>query len=409
MANDLSLRTCTPDDLPELLSLVSAGFLRDAPDDDAIEARRDIFEPERVHVTVDRDRLVGTAGVLTREMTIPGAVTPAAHVTAVVVAPTHRRRGVLSRMMAEQLRAVRERGDEPFATLWASEGGIYGRFGYGLASWNVAYEIAPLQTGFHGDAPAGRLRQGVPAELRKTLADIHDRARPLRPGISSLSDAWWRYRTRDPENRRQGMTASQAVVYEGESGAEGYALWRTKARWAERGPDGEAHVAEVVAATDEAYRALWRFVLSLDLVRTVRCDFAAVDEPLAHLVTNSYALGASVRPGLWVRLVDVPAALAARRYAAPLDVVVEVTDDMLPENAGRWRLTGDRTSASCEPTTAGPDLTLDVRELGAIYLGGTPLHSLAVTRKIVEHRPGAAAAVSAAFGWDRAPWSHEMF
>ncbi|WP_129666288.1 GNAT family N-acetyltransferase [Phytoactinopolyspora endophytica] len=409
MANDLTLRTCTPDDLPELASLISSGFLRDAPNEEWLEARRPIFEPDRTHVMADDGRLVGTAGVLTREMTVPGAVPPVAHVTAVVVAPTHRRRGVLTRIMAEQLRAVRERGDEPIAALWASEGGIYGRFGYGLASWNVVYEIAPLETGFQGEALAGRLRQGAPADMRKVLADIHDRARAERPGVSSLSDQRWEHRTRDPEGGRHGMTAERAVVYEGDSGAEGYATWRTRPSWGNRGPQGEALVTEVIAATDEAYSALWRFLLSIDLVRVVRCEFAAVDEPLAHLVTNSYALGASVRPGLWVRVVNVPQALTTRRYAAPIDVVLEVTDAMLPGNAGRWHLTGDRESASCEPTTAEPDVSMDVRELGAIYLGGTTLRSLAAAGRVGEHRPGSVAEVSTAFGWDRAPWSHEMF
>ncbi|AYY14020.1 GNAT family N-acetyltransferase [Actinobacteria bacterium YIM 96077] len=406
--DELTVRTCTDDDLPELVALISRAFLND-PREELLEALPKVFEPDRRHVAVDGDRLVGSAGVLTRDMTVPGGPMPTAHVTAVAVATTHRRRGLLRRIMNEQLHAIRERGTEPIAALWASEGGIYGRYGYGVASWNVEYEIPVLETEVPGTTPPGRLRHEQPAEISKTLADIHDRARHERPGVSARPGRWWEMRTLDPESRRRGMSAERAVVYEDEDGAHGYALLRTKLQWNMNSPGGEALVTEMLATNTEAYAALWRYLLSIDLVRTVRCPFGAVDEPLRHMATNVHALTAPMGPGLWVRVVDVPAALARRRYAAPIDVVLEITDAMFPDNAGRWHLRGDADSATCEATTAEPDLSLDVRGLGAAYLGGTSLQSLAAAGLVTEHRPGRLAAATTAFGWRRAPWSHEAF
>jgi len=126
-------------------------------------------------------------------------------------------------------------------------------------------------------------------------------------------------------------------------------------------------------------------------------------------LTNPGALGTSVTPGLWIRVVDVPGALAARRYAAPVDLVLEVSDAVLPGNSGRWHLTGDRSSARCEAVASGPDLVLDVRHLGAAYLGGATLQSLAAAGLVTELSPGSLAAASAAFGWERPPLSIETF
>jgi predicted acetyltransferase len=407
--SEFILRTCTHDDLPELLALVAGAFLGDA-DEDFIEVRRMTFEPDRRHVIVDGDRIVAGAGVQTREMTVPGGPVPTAHVTAVAVAATHRRRGLMTRLMSEQLQAIRDRGTEPIAALWASEGPIYGRFGYGLASWNVRYALPTMEASLPGQTPPGQLRQAVPVDVRKTLAEIHAGARMQRPGISERSDIRWESRTIDPASRRgPGMSAQRAVVYEDDDGPKGYALWRSKIGWGTTGANGEVEVTELIAPGIDAYAALWRFLLSIDLVRTVRSSFAAVDEPLAHLLTNAYALGATVVPGLWVRVIDVPAALQARRYAAPINAVLEVTDSMLSANTGRWHVVGDRTTASCEATSQPADLSMDVRDLGAVYLGGVSLQSLALAGRVTEHQPGALAAASAAFGWEHSPFSHEQF
>ncbi len=408
MTAELELRTATEADYDDLALLISWAFLIDV-DDTTPEIRRLVHEPDRTHLITDGGRPVATGGVFTREMTVPGAAIPTAHVTGVAVAATHRRRGLLTRVMSAQLDAIRDRGTEPIAALWASEGAIYGRFGYGAAAAHVTYDIPVKETTLPANADVPTLRQVVPRDVINHLADVYERVRPGRPGLSGRPGMWWERLTADPENRRGGMTSLRAVLHESNGRVDGYATWRARADWNHTNPAGEIRVGEVIAATNEAYTALWRFLLSIDLTRTVRYEFAALDEPLPYLVTNPTGLGASVAPSLWVRVVDVPGALAARRYAAPVDVVLEVSDPMLPANDGRWHLVGDGSSAKCEATEAAPDLSLDVRELGAAYLGGTTLQTLASAGLVAEHQPGSLAATSLAFGWHRAPAAVEIF
>jgi predicted acetyltransferase len=402
------MRIATAEDLPELATFVSGAFLHDA-EDETLDLFRLVDEPERSHVITDDGRIVGTGAVLTRDLTVPGASLAAAHVTGVAVAATHRRRGLLTRIMTAQLQAVAEQGDEPIAVLWASEGGIYGRFGYGLACWQVQYDVVTRETSVPAGPSTGRLRQAVPRDVIDELAQVYDRAQPERPGRSSRDQRWWKFLTADPKPWRRDMSAQRAVLYQEAGSVEGYATWRVKGGWSASGPSGEVAVNEVVATTGDAYAALWRFLLSIDLTRTVKFSFAALDEPLPHLVNNPNALETHVSPGLWVRLVDLPTALSARRYSAPVDVVMDVSDAMLPDNAGRWRLVTGAAAPRCDRTEAEPDLTMDVRALGAVYLGGISMHSLAAAGLVAERTPGTLAAASAAFGWPVAPASWEIF
>jgi predicted acetyltransferase len=408
VTNELPIRNSTPEDFSQLSALISGAFLQDV-DEETLDLHRLVTEPERNHVITDGDLIVGTGGVLTRELTVPGGAQPAAHVTAVAVASTHRRRGLLTRIMTAQLEAIRDRGVEPIAVLWASEGAIYGRFGYGLACWQVHYEIPTRETTFAAHPTTGRIRQGTPRELIDELARVYDRAWLQRPGRSGRDERWWKYLTADPKVWRRGMSAQRVALYDAGESIDGYAIWRVKPGWSHSGPNGQVEVSEVVAATSDAYALLWQFLLSIDLTRTVKFSFAAIDDPLPHLVNNPNALETHVSPGLWVRVVDVPRALSARRYAAPMEVVLDLSDSLLPDNAGRWRLLADATSARCDRTDAAPDLSLDVRILGAAYLGGITLHSLAAAGLVVEHTSGSLAAASAAFGWHAAPASWEIF
>ncbi|MGH8777402.1 MAG: GNAT family N-acetyltransferase [Jiangellaceae bacterium] len=406
--DDLELRTGTVDDVRQHAELVAAAFLMDV-DDEAIEARGLVRELDRIHVVTDEGHLVASSAILTRDMSVPGAVIPVAHVTGVAVAPTHRRRGLLSRLMAAQFDEIRQRGTEPVAALWASEGVIYGRFGYGLSSWHVPYEVKNAETTMTAAPPAGRIRQAAPRDVIDRLAEVYDRAQRLRPGISGRSKAWWEYLTTEMPSRRHGRTAERVAMYEVDGEVQGYASYRVKQDWGDTGPKGEVFVREVVVTSAESYAALWRFLLSIDLTRSVTYEFASADEPLPHLLTNPNAIRTSVEPALWIRLIDLPTALTARRYAVPVDVVLDVSDDMLPDNTGRWRLCADGEKATCEPSDYEPDLSLHVRELGAAYLGGMSLLSLAGAGRVAEHTPGSLQAASAAFGWHRAPLSFEIF
>lgn len=405
---DLPLRPATDDDWPAVSRLMSASF-HEPPDEESDRVDRSTFEPERALLATDDGEVVAHAAAFTRDLTVPGEVIPAAHVTMVGVAATHRRRGLLRRMMERQLREVRDAGREPIAVLWASEGRIYPRFGYGMAAQHVSYDIQTREAALPPAPFAGRLRIADPMSALTELTKVYEQVRPERVGFSSRNQPWWDYVLADPAARRGGRTARRAVLHEGPGGVDGYAIWRVQRGWDHSGPKAEVEVNGLVAASQEAYRDLWAFLLDIDLTRKVTYGWAAVDEPLQYMVNEPSRLAARVSESLWVRVVDVPAALAARRYAAPVDVVLEVADPMLPENAGRWRLSGGPDGASCAATDAPADLALTVNDLGAAYLGGTPLAGLAAAGRVRELRPGALAAASTAFGWHRKPQAIEVF
>ena len=192
--------------------------------------------------------------------------------------------------------------------------------------------------------------------------------------------------------------------------ADGYVLYATKPEWTPAGPAGTVRVRELVATSPASVAALWRFVLDLDLMATVTAWPCASDNPLLHLLAEPRAAQATLRDNLWVRLVDVPAALAGRRYATPVDVVLEVIDEFCPWNAGRWRLSGGPTGATCTATADPADLTLHVADLGATYLGGSSLVARAQAGGVLERSTGSLAAASTALGWPGpAPYCPNVF
>jgi predicted acetyltransferase len=405
--DDLILRTSTDEDFPAVMDLLSHAFGFDSRDEE-VELEKLVFEPERNHVVADGDEIVGNAGAFSRRLTVPGGTVDAAHVTMVSVAPTYRRQGLLRRLMSGQLADVHRRG-EPVAVLWASEGTIYPRFGYGLAAPRLSLEIDSSQVRLTAPPGTGRLRQARPEAVREEIVALFDRVAATRPGWSHRPGRWWDHRLADVKDLRDGHTARRALLHQGPSGVDGYALWRVKGEWGPAGPNSRVVVNEIVAETPGAYAALWRFLTTVDLTRSVTYPFASLDEPLPHLVNEPNRLGASFRDGLWLRLVDVPAALSARRYVAPVDVVIEVEDAVLAHNTGRWRLVGAAEKANCVPTGDPADLVVDVAALGAAYLGGPTLSTLAAAGRVREATPGALAAASTAFGWYRRPASIEVF
>lgn len=406
--DEYPVRIATADDWEQLADTIAEAFGEDEAAD-IRDMEHGVHEPERTLVAVFGDEIAGTVAAYTRQLTVPGGAVPAAHVTAVGVRPTHRRRGILTRLMRRQLADIRALG-EPVAVLWASEGPIYQRFGYGLAASRLIFEANREVRFLRPSTPGeGRLRAVPLAGAAEVLAPVYERVRAGRPGWSSRDARWWRYVLADPESHLKGATRRRVTVHEGQSGVDGYALWRVKQDWTENGPRGTVQVREVVAASPEAYRALWRLLLDVDLTRTTSFEYAAPDEPLYQLVDSPRQLGARLQDGLWVRLVDVPVALAARRYAAPVDVVIEVTDPLLPENAGRWHLLGDADSASCTRTDRAAELAIGVAALGAAYLGGASLASLAAGGRVTELAPGALGWASTAFGWYRLPSPTEVF
>jgi predicted acetyltransferase len=405
MDDSVRLRVATPDDLDQILDLMDYVF-HQKTDAAGRELEKSLAEPGRSLVVEDAGRVVGHTTARTRELTVPGAVVPAAHITDVGVDPTHRRRGLLTAMMRRQLADVAA-GHEPIAVLWASETTIYPRFGYGPAAARLQLDVMTREVRLTvPPPPPGRLRLVEPMAAVGELAAIHERLRPARTGWSSRDDRWWRHLLDDSDDRRNGAGALHGVVYDGPGGPAGYAVWRTADGWNKYGPDAKVRIREVVADSPEAYAAIWGFLLGIDLARSAVYDYAAVDEPLQYLVDEPRRLGRSYSDALWIRLVDLPAALEARRYAAPVDVVLDVTDPLLPGNTGRWRLTGGPDKATCARTDDPADLACTVTELGAAYLGGTSLGSLVAAGRI---RPLTGNLPTAAFGWERLPNPTEVF
>jgi predicted acetyltransferase len=374
------------------------------------------LEFDRSLAAFDGATPVGTTAAYTFELSVPGPDTlPAAGVTWVSVLPSHRRRGVLSSMMRRQLADVRDHG-EPLAVLWASEATIYPRYGYGRAMWHADFTLhrgeGALAKATPGDAGL-RLRIAEPATAMPELAKVYDAVLPSRPGFIARNEAWWRQLIYDPAESRHGASPLRCVLAEDGGGPRGYALYSGQGRWDSETslPGGLVTVREMVSADPAAGAALWADLLSRDLTTEFSIRQRPVDDPLLYQLADPPRARPRLKDALWVRITDVPGALAGRRYSSPVDVVIEVRDDMMPSNAGRWRLTtaagGCGLEASCvpaDPADPGADVALDITELGAAYLGGTRLGALAAAGLVTERRPGAVRRLSAAMSWDPAPW-----
>jgi predicted acetyltransferase len=392
---------------------ISRGF-QEAPRPETLDLDREVFDNERMFGFKVGRRWVSTCGDFARRLTVPGgAAVPTAAVTVVTVHPPYRRRGLLTAMMRHQLEQVARRG-EPLAALWASESLIYGRFGYGPATTRAVLSGTNRRLSFlPGVATSGSVDEVTREEFLAVAPGLHDSMRAERPGTMVRDKNVWEFAVFDMEFARRGSSEIRYVLhYDGAGDADGFATYRFKEKFDEE-PEGEVRIKEVWAEDPAAYATLWRYLLDLDLARTFHWWSAPLDEPLRHLVTDARAVGTTLTDNLYVRIVDVQAALAARKYAAGVDLVIEVDDPILTANTGRYRIVtdGDPEGSSAEVTrvTSAPDISMGVLELGSIYLAGVHLTDLHRVRRVCEHTPGAVAAASTAFGWHRAPWCPDMF
>jgi predicted acetyltransferase len=412
----VTARSLAEDELPGYLDMVASAFLSD-PRPGRDRLGRVLLATERVVGVFDGDRLVGGGTVLARELTLPGPVTcPVGAVSFVGVRPEARGRGALRTAMRAQLDLLHgagpESGGEPIAALWASMAPLYGRFGYGVASRHGALTV-PGRAAFRHGAPAGGEVEWLDEEAAaEPIRAVHHGVRESRVGWISRPELSWRWWLRDEEAERAGSTAYRYVVHRPRGGGapDGYAVFRFKPEWASTGPDYDVQLRELVAATPEARAGLWRALLDLDMVGRVRHHGVALDDPILLLLADARAKLTDVADALWIRLVDLDRALAARRYAAPVDLVLAVTDAFCPWNAGRWRLrvAGDG-SAEVTRTEADADLMCDTTDLASAYLGGIRLAALAAAGRVRELRPGAVRAASLAMAGEAEPYCLEVF
>lgn len=379
-------------------------------DDAEFEAERAIWEIDRtigaVDVAVDGDRWVGGAAAYTFRLTVPGRrEVGAAGITAVGVAPDHRRRGILTKMMRWLLDQAVERG-EPVAVLFASEGEIYPRFGFGLATLSGTFDMERRDFRFARPAdPLGRVRLVSPDEALGIIPALYEQVRRGVPGALTRSTARWRVHMLADSGPHAAKAGSKylAVLWVGGE-ARGYAIYRLKPEWESRGPRHVVTVFEVTGLDVAAERALWEWIAGIDLVARIKAVRTPVPHPLLLQLEDLRRLGLVVGNGMWVRLIDLPAALEGRSYAGSGVVTLEVTDTFYPANARRWRLEITQGDATVTPTTDAPDLVLDTTDLASVYLGGFTFADLARAGRAGECREGAIADADRLF-WSNAPAS----
>jgi predicted acetyltransferase len=362
---------------------------------------------ERMHAAREDGAIVGGAGVFPFEMAVPGGIVRCAGVTVVGVYPTHRRRGVLRAMMRAQLDDIHARG-EPIAALWASEETIYGRFGYGMASYAGEISLAREHSEFAFPfEPRGRLRLLEPSEALELLPPIWERAFQQTPGMFRRERPWWANRTVDDQpERRDGGGPKRFALLELDGEPQAYAIYRHNMKWEEGSSAAQLGVIEAIGASPRGTAEIWRFLLDIDWQASITAELLPVDHPLFFLLAKPRRMKYRMGDGIWVRLVDVGAALSARSYGADGEVVFDVSDAFAPWNEGRWKVAG----GSCERTRDQPDLRCDVTALGSVYLGGFTFAELQRALRVEELCEGAIARADSIFRRTGvAPWCPEIF
>ncbi|MBE7186676.1 GNAT family N-acetyltransferase [Jatrophihabitans endophyticus] len=378
-----------------------------------ITRRRRAWDPERAWAVRDRGRIVGTFASYDRRLTVPGPGTtthelPVDAVTGVSVAATHRRRGLLSAMIGDSLAAAKDRGD-PLSALIAAEWPIYGRFGYAPATLQTRWNLDPRRTGVAAEVDRTRVRQVEPAEAGPIADAVFETARHRRAGQIDRPAPWW--------DRQVGLDGYDVVpgteaywfVHDGPDGVDGVVAWMAREHAELTGP-GTVAVSQFIATSRAAERDLWGYLCGLDLVGDIEL-WGPVDDPARLLLDNGRALRAGEQIDfLWLRLLDVPAALAARAYAGDGDVVLDVHDRTVGGYAqGRVRLIASGGSVTCEPTDRAPDVRLDQRTLASMYLGGFRLRALATAQDVDELTPGTLDRLDVMFSTPLAPYTQTGF
>lgn len=374
------------------------------PTDEQVERFEQVLPHDRMHAAFDDGEIVGGAGAFPFEMSVPGGVLGCGGVTVVGVYPTHRRRGALRAMMDEQLRDIHERG-EPIAALWASEETIYGRYGYGIASW--AGDIALPREWASFAQPLdrrGRTRFVAPDEAAPLLAPVWEELMRQRPGVFRRTEPWWKLRaTRVPDTEKDNP--SRYVVLEEDGEVRAYAIFKSEMKFGRGIPQSVLNVREAIGTTPQATAEIWRFLLDIDWQATIKASLLPPDHPLFLLLANPRRADYRFADALWVRLVDVGAALSGRAYAGTGSVVLDVRDAVCPWNEGRWRVSPD----GAERTGDDAEIALDVATLGAAFLGATSFAQLRGGLRLEEISHGAVERADELFSWRPLPWCPEIF
>lgn len=412
--NDDTIELRSPASDPESLRAYTLPIMAafgEAIDEGEFESDLQLFEPDRAIGAIHDGAWVGGGSTFSFRLTVPGRrEVGAAGITGIGVRPDHRRQGILTRMMRWLLDQAAERG-EPVAILHASEAAIYPHFGFGLATLQGTFDIERSRLRFGGAMePVGRVRMVDEAEAFGIIPDLYDRVRLETPGQVARSVAKWKAQMLANGSAMRAKAGPKTrLVLDVNGEPRGYALYRTKADWGDRGPQNEVTVMEVTGLDAAVERALWEWIAQIDLVSRIKAWRAPVPHPLFLGLDDMRGMAFSVGDGLWLRLVDLPAALEARSYEGSGVVNVEVTDAFVPANAGRWRVEGTGGAAAVTRTTDAADLALDTADLAAVYLGAFRFGDLLRAGRLTECRPDAVAVADRLFATHTTAWCSTPF
>jgi len=409
-----TVRPIRPEEQPAWFRAFSSSFFIWLHDPDALAAaRRDQFDPERMIGAFEDSRIVGTFRTFTAQLTLPGgARVPVSCVTAVSTLPTHRRRGTLTRLMADDLERGVARG-EAASVLISAEWPIYGRFGYGPATWQAAWTVRTRAARIAGD-PSGSVEILQPLEARSILPDLYERCAATQPGELSRPDDSWDTALGLIEVPGRPRWRGSIAVHRGADGElDGFARYHGEEVWPEGIPDNVLHLDDMHAVTVEAELELWRYLMAMDLTATIKAETRREREPLQWYLSDGRAARVNgLTDFLWLRPLDVARLLGERRYDRDGELVLEVRDvvDGKPgPAAGTYRLEVQGGTGACERTDVQPDLSLDARTLGSAILGGSRLVDASRAAGTVEHRPGALAGADALLWSSNPPWCSTWF
>lgn len=404
---DVTIRPVEEHELGAFGRAAAAGF-GSRFDIEHFEQQRAGIECGRSLAAFEGDEIVGTAEAMATTMSVPGGADLAtAGIKGITVLPTHRRRGILTALMQRQVDDLAAWG-EALAVLWATESGIYPRFGYGIATYRLSTDIEKVHATLAHEPTDKELGARLIDEATSRVAiaeGVYEAKRRDVPGMIRRTEPFWIRRREDLLGAGNFFVAIERSGHD----PRAYATYRIDRSWGEFGPEGNLSVIDAIALDADAERALWGFILNLDLVTTISAWQRPIDDPLPHLLVDPRRLRQTVGEGAWLRIIDVPAALAQRHYWRDIDLKLKVTDAMRPQNHGTWHLQGGEHGATCAMTAEEADLELDISTLSSAYLGHPSLGSPAAAGLVVEHRAGALRQAAAAFCWSPAPWAVTWF
>ena len=400
----IEIRTCKDEEFAAGISPIWQYFSEE-PSEELISNFRRMLSADRINAAFDGEEVVGSASSYPFQMTIPGGPVATAGVTLVGVSPTHRRRGILSKLMKQLLDGARDRG-ESVAALWVAEETIYGRFGCGMTSINCEIRIDRAHTRFRKHWERLEARQVCAEEALETLPGVYEQVAPNTPGMISRTHESWELRQLDDRpSDRHGAGPLIRVLFEREGKPAGYALYRHRTDFVEGRSNSTLEIREAIGADIAATAAVWRYLFDIDLMAQIHVEYMPIDHPLFFLLAEPRRLRLRAQDGIWLRLVDVESALRARSFASSEQLVLEVADSFCPWNEGCYRIEeGEISRAGGEAA-----LRLDVRELASVFMGGFSFAQLAAAGLVEELRPGGIACADRLFISSPAPWCPEMF